>query len=148
MFGIDEQEDFMNNLLTKFHENHSLVLQLKMNIAKELGRNEHGSLNDAEDDILEKKFMFCEELLTVMDIIEPGLSSNRGRLLYELADTLKTKERRHVKDLSEERETRENTSLAIERYLYEALKCLENDKDHELKHLCMKIKQITYELTK
>ena len=148
MFGIDEQEDFMNNLLTKFHENHSLVLQLKMNIAKELGRNEHGSLNDAEDDILEKKIMFCEELLTVMDIIEPGLSSNRGRLLYELADALKTKERRHVKDLSEERETRENTSLAIERYLYEALKCIENDKDHDLKHLCMKIKLITYELTK
>ena len=148
MFGIDEQEDFMNNLLTKFHENHSLVLQLKMNIAKELGRNEHGSLNDAEDDILEKKIMFCEELLTVMDIIEPGLSINRGRLLYELADALKTKERRHVKDLSEERETREDTSLAIERYLYEALKCIENDKDHDLKHLCMKIKLITYELTK
>ena len=145
MFGIDEQEDFMNNLLTKFHENHSLVLQLKMNIAKELGRNEHGSLKGAEDDILEKKIMFCEELLTVMDIIEPGLSSNRGRLLYELADALMTKERRHVKDLSE---GRENTSLTVERYLYEALKCLENDKDHELKHLCTNITQMTNELTK
>ena len=107
MFGIDEQEDFLDNLLTKFHENHSLVLQLKMNIAKELGRNEHGSLKGAKDDILEKKIMFCEELLTVMDIIEPGLSSNRGRLLYELADALMAKERSHVKDLSEERETRE-----------------------------------------
>ena len=101
MFGIDEQEDFLDNLLTKFHENHSLVLQLKMNIAKELGRNEHGSLKGAKDDILEKKIMFCEELLTVMDIIEPGLSSNRGRLLYELADALMTKERSNVQDLSE-----------------------------------------------
>ena len=73
MFGIEDQEDFLDNLLTKFHENHSLILQLRINIATELGRGESNDLEEAGKDILEKKIMFCEELLAVMNMIEPGL---------------------------------------------------------------------------
>eukprot|EP00092_Neocalanus_flemingeri_P034458 GFUD01037469.1.p1 GENE.GFUD01037469.1~~GFUD01037469.1.p1 ORF type:complete len:462 (-),score=138.23 GFUD01037469.1:36-1421(-) len=148
MFGIEEQEDFLDSLLTKFHENHSLILQLKLNICKELGRDDYDSLEGAENDTLERKTEFCEELLAVMDIIEPGLSVVRGTLLYELADAIMVREGRHGKDIFEDEDSLENKYEACEKYLSEAMKCLENDRDDKLKQLCMKIKKMRHDLYK
>ena len=86
--------------------------------------------------------MFCEELLVVMNMIEPGLSIIRGTLLYELTDAVMARQKKHGKD------SLENKYEACEKYLKEAMKCLENDKDKELKQLRIKIKKMRHELYK
>jgi len=148
MFGIEEQEDFVDNLLTKFHENHSLVLQLKLNIAKELGRGENDSLKDADKDTLEKKIMLCEELLGVMDLIDPGLSVVRGTLLYELAAAVMVLEEKSGKDNFGISESLENKYEACEEYLDEAINCLANERESELCQICIKIQTMKMDIKK
>jgi hypothetical protein len=41
-------------------------------------------INHSESDLLRKKQQLCEQQLLVMNIIEPGLSVARGKLLIEL----------------------------------------------------------------
>ena len=102
-FAVQEQEDFLSCLLTKFHENHSLILQLKTGLVKQMGRGEGGGLEGAGEEVLGKKVEFlhmhlhlhlhphlqveyCTSILAVLDMVLPGLTRQRGFMLYELAD--------------------------------------------------------------
>ena len=122
MFDLVEQLEFLDNLLTKFHEHHSLVLHLKMNICRELGKNLNDTFPSSIENHNEKKIILCEEILTVLDIIEPGLTVNRGVLLYELADALLQREKGKL-----DATNNNNLVHTCEKYLYEASKCLEHE---------------------
>jgi len=131
MFDIDEQADFLENLLTKFHDNHSLVLQMKLHIVKKLGRDEEGNIEKAEARVVDKKVQYCEEVLGVLDKVEPGLTIRRGVLLYELGETL----------LSRGALT---NAQQCQEYLVEAAECFENEKDSQWRQLRRKIKLLIH----
>jgi len=124
MFDLVEQLEFLDNLLTKFHENHSLVLHLKMSICRELRKNLNSTFPLSIENHIEKKIILCEEILTVLDIVEPGLTVNRGVLLYELADTLLKREQEKL-----DATNNDNLVHTCEKYLYEASKCLEHERE-------------------
>eukprot|EP00091_Calanus_sinicus_P012272 TRINITY_DN27793_c0_g1_i1.p1 TRINITY_DN27793_c0_g1~~TRINITY_DN27793_c0_g1_i1.p1 ORF type:complete len:144 (+),score=19.23 TRINITY_DN27793_c0_g1_i1:3-434(+) len=86
--GRTEKEALMSQLLLNFHPNHSMVIEMKLEIANKLGRDENGSLDNTNPKELEKKKKVCEDILGVMNIIYPGRSKYRGLLLHELGDTV------------------------------------------------------------
>ena len=85
--GTQEKEALMNQLLLNFHPNHSMVIEMKLEVANKLCREDNGILDNATTEDLKKKKKVCEDILGVMNIIYPGLSKYRGLLLHELADT-------------------------------------------------------------
>jgi len=126
MFDLDEQEDFLNCLLTKFHQNHSLIIQLKTSIAKQLGRSGEGGLAAADQDVLLQKVRYCEDLLKVLDIVLPGLTKERGLLLSQLGETLFALS---VLQFSEDHQlaSHKTRCIALEKTLSEAVSCLEGE---------------------
>ena len=86
--GTQEKEALMNQLLLTFHPNHSMVLEMKLEIANKLCRGANGSMDNAKTEELEKKKTVCEDILGVMNIIYPGRSKYRGLILHELVDTV------------------------------------------------------------
>ena len=134
MFDIDEQADFLDNLLTKFHDNHSLVLQMKLHIVKKLGRDEQGNIKKTEAKVVEKKVQYCKEVLEVLDKVEPGLTIRRGLLLYELGETFLA--RGGI-----------NNTQQCQDYLAEAAECFENENDFQWRQLMRKIKLLIHHNT-
>ena len=59
-----------------------------------------------------------------------------------MTNAVMARQKKHGKD------SLENKYEACEKYLKEAMKCLENDKDKELKQLCTKIQKMRNELYK
>ena len=86
--GTEEKELLMNQLLVHFHPNHSMILDMKLEVANKLCRANDGNIENANREELEKKKAACEEILGVMNIIYPGRSKYRGLLLHELGDTI------------------------------------------------------------
>ncbi|XP_023332459.1 histone-lysine N-methyltransferase ASHR1 [Eurytemora carolleeae] len=87
MPGTDTEESLIRTLEEKLHPTHQLVLDIKINLARKLGRTT-GLLRCAERSVVKNKINLCIETLGVMKIVYPGLSKYRGLLLYELADSL------------------------------------------------------------
>ena len=72
----------------KYHAQHYLILILKWWIINIYGRQKgyHYPLLDPK--LIQDKIEFCTDYLKAMDIIDPGLSHNRGRSLWELYSVL------------------------------------------------------------
>jgi len=85
--GTTEEENLLESLKQSLHTNHYLVLELKLNLARKLGRTS-GLLDSATSDTLLKKITLCCESLGVMNIIYPGASKYRGLLFYEMSESL------------------------------------------------------------
>jgi len=86
--GTSEEEDLVDTLSRTLHPHHHLILELKVNLARKLGRTSGKRFESANNEVLGKKLDFCFETLGVMKIIYPGLSKYRGLLLAELAESL------------------------------------------------------------
>ena len=126
--GTQEKEALMNQLLLNFHPNHSMVIEMKLEVANKLCRDDNGILDNATTDDLKKKKKVCEDILGVMNIIYPGLSKYRGLLLHELADTnlsLAAKLFNH-QEISKT-EFNENLKLCKD-FLDEGIYCLKHDR--------------------
>ena len=72
-----------------FHPNHSIVLELQLNVANKLCRDEAGNLSPDPEKLIKKQEL-CEHLMGVLDIVYPGRSKYRGLILHELAETVIT----------------------------------------------------------
>ena len=72
-----------------FHPNHSIVLELQLNVANKMCRDETGNLSPDPDKLIKKQEL-CEHLMEVLDIVYPGRSKYRGLILHELAETVIT----------------------------------------------------------
>lgn len=49
------------------------------------------------EELIERKLNYCRQLLTLADVIEPGLSQLRGHLLFELQSVTEHKANRAFK---------------------------------------------------
>jgi hypothetical protein len=61
---------------TVLHPNHCLLIKIIHSLSQLYGRTQ--SIEDLDFDVLRRKKTLCEQLLKVLDIIEPGLSRIRG----------------------------------------------------------------------
>ena len=66
----------------ELHPNHQFLIDIRGRLIPNMCSNLH--TNHSQSDILKKKQQLCEQQLLVMDIIDPGLSVARGKLLIEL----------------------------------------------------------------
>lgn len=67
-----------------FHPRHYLILILKWLLMNIYGRHKEWHYALLDPQLVQDKLTFCQEYLQSMDIIDPGLSHNRGRTLWEL----------------------------------------------------------------
>lgn len=66
------------------HKNHYLNLSAKHNLCQVYGRTDKHMLHLMSEADLKRKEEYCRDLLSVIDILEPGLSRLRGVIMYEL----------------------------------------------------------------
>ena len=84
----EKLHQIMNEYQDKYHAQHYLILILKWLLLNIYGRQKgyHYPLLDPK--LIQDKIDFCTDYLKAMDIIDPGLSHNRGRSLWELYSVL------------------------------------------------------------
>lgn len=107
---IDTQKPCMpneiENLLAKLekllHPNHYHMFALKHTLVQMYGQQKGYLLFELTDDVLAQKIEMCEQLLCVVDVLDPNmmrLSLYTGIILYELHMAVLEKGRRHKLDL-------------------------------------------------
>lgn len=77
-------ETFMSKYAKVLHRNHYVFLSAKHSLCQLYGKVDGFLINEMSRDELKRKQTLCEELLEVIDILEPGTSRLRGVVLYEL----------------------------------------------------------------
>ena len=144
----EETIGLIAQLENTFHPHHSIILDLKLNIANKLCRDDKSLMDTASSAELEKKTEVCEDILSVLDIVYPGLSKYRGLLLHELSETILI---RASKLFNMEKLSKEKFLTDLEKVsglLSEGICCLEHDrKGSSESEVCsnMKKMQVTIE---
>ena len=77
--NIDELEQMLKKYREILHENHSICLEIKYGLSQLYGKMSAYIINEMPNHLLERKRDICLNLLTVFDIIDPGLSRLRGK---------------------------------------------------------------------
>ena len=76
-------KNILDNFKDKFHPCHYLVLILKWLLLNIYGRQKGFQYPLLDPDLVEEKLNFCKDYLKALDVIDPGISHNRGRTLWE-----------------------------------------------------------------
>lgn len=78
----------VKQLLTKFsallHKNNGVLVELKQILVSGIGRLPGFEMQDLREADHKEKIVLCDEVLTVLNKVEPGLSLGRGLMLFEL----------------------------------------------------------------
>jgi len=77
-------EQLLNERTDKFHPRHYLVMIIKWLLMTSWGRVEGLRHNQLSEDILERKMKYAREYLAALDVVDAGISHNRGITLWEL----------------------------------------------------------------
>ncbi|TRY73768.1 hypothetical protein TCAL_00957 [Tigriopus californicus] len=81
---VDLCEMFLSRYKTLLHPNNLLMLKVKYGLITMIGRIPGYQMNCLTLDQIIRKRRLCEDILRVLDVIDPGISSRRGVVLYEL----------------------------------------------------------------
>ncbi|KAK6630412.1 hypothetical protein RUM43_014757 [Polyplax serrata] len=81
---IEGYEAFLKKCQNIFHENHYLCLSAMHCLSQIYGKIDGYLINDMTDEQLERKSQICRNLIKIFEKLEPGLTKERGLLLYEL----------------------------------------------------------------
>ena len=68
----------------ELHPNHQFLIDIRGRLIPNMSNNSETCISLSESEVIKKKQKLCEEQLQVMNIIDPGLSVARGKLLVEL----------------------------------------------------------------
>lgn len=81
---LDQMKLMLKSLATRFHERHYLLILIKKHI---LAIDDNLVEMTKED--LKERLKLCEEILIVLNIINPGRNTDRGTALRQKAETKK-----------------------------------------------------------
>lgn len=81
-------ENLLRTLLSTFHRNHFLILNLKQKLLT-IYRRELTSPNPQKK-ILLKMFQTCKEIHSVLEIVEPGISRVKSEYYFQVRKNLKS----------------------------------------------------------
>ena len=80
----------MKSILTsyspKLTPSHGLIMETKQHLAAALGRVDGFRFDQMSVEDMELKISISEDLLKVLDVLEPGLSKSRGITLLDMAE--------------------------------------------------------------
>ncbi|XP_018577319.1 protein msta-like [Anoplophora glabripennis] len=82
--GIEKREAIYRKYRSVLHPKNSYMSILRSALTQLYGKSDEYTLEDLPDIILERKVELCNQLLEVLNVIEPGRSRIRGITLYEL----------------------------------------------------------------
>lgn len=84
LLGVQERETLYKKYKSVLHPKNSYMNILRSALVQLYGKADGYSLDDLPDIILERKVELCNQLLEVLDVIEPGRSRIRGRCMQVL----------------------------------------------------------------
>ena len=73
-----------SGIVNRFHPHHCLVLVVKWLLINLYGRKSGYLNHQLTSERLQRKVGFCRDYLRVLDVVDAGISHNRGRTLWEL----------------------------------------------------------------
>lgn len=82
--GIEQRESIFRKYKSVFHPKSAYMTMLRSSLSQLYGRAEGYTVEDLPDLLMERKIELCNQLMEVLDVIEPGYSRIRGVTLYEL----------------------------------------------------------------
>ncbi|CAG9858601.1 unnamed protein product [Phyllotreta striolata] len=82
--GIESRETLYKKYKSVLHPKNSYMTILRSALVQLYGKADGYTLDDLPDLILERKVELCNQLLEVLDVIEPGYSRIRGVIFFEL----------------------------------------------------------------
>jgi hypothetical protein len=77
--AVENREALCRNYRSVLHTKHAFLTTLRCSLSQLYGHAQGYSLEDLPDILLERKIEICKDILSVADIIEPGLSRLRGQ---------------------------------------------------------------------
>lgn len=81
---IKDFEDYLKRYANVLHQNHYLSLSAKHSLCQLIGRMDGYLINELDLVQLQRKEQYCRDLLTVVNVFEPGMSRLRGIICYEM----------------------------------------------------------------
>merc|ERR1712130_296100 len=76
----------------KLHKNNRVMVELKQIVVSGLGRLPGYEMQDLTESDHKEKIIFCDEVLTVLNRVEPVLTLGRGLMLFEMHSSLVMRE--------------------------------------------------------
>lgn len=80
--AVENREALLRKYRSVLHPKHAFLTILRCSLSQLYGRAEGYVLEDLPDILLERKIEICKDVLSVADVIEPGLSRLRGRSFW------------------------------------------------------------------
>jgi hypothetical protein len=77
--AVANRETLCRKYRSVLHPKHAFLKTLQCSLSQLYGHAQGYSLEDLPDILLERKIEICKDILSVADIIEPGLSRLRGQ---------------------------------------------------------------------
>ena len=77
--AMEKREALCRKYRSILHPKHAFLMNLRCSLSQLYGHARGYSLEDLPDILLERKIEICKDVLSVADIIEPGLSRLRGQ---------------------------------------------------------------------
>ena len=76
--AVENREALCRKYRSVLHPKHAFLTTLRWSLSQLYGHAKGYSLEDLPDVILERKIEICKDVLSVADVVEPGLSRLRG----------------------------------------------------------------------
>ncbi|XP_023349079.1 uncharacterized protein LOC111717856 [Eurytemora carolleeae] len=77
-------ETFLEKYKTVLHKNHAFILEVEKQLSVAYGSFPGFQIETLSDKRLARKICYCSHLLDILDILEPGISTQKGLSLYDL----------------------------------------------------------------
>lgn len=106
LVGPKDYEQLIEKLSHLLHDNHFHLFALKHSLIQMYGHKPNYMLCALSDELLQKKIRMCEQLLSILDHIDPNtmrLTLYTAIVLYELHLAILEQHRRHVSQGGESR---------------------------------------------
>ncbi len=82
--NIASYEQFLQDNSSILHPNNLLMVRVRYRLCGMYGRQPGYQVSDLSPVLVERKLRLCEQVLHVLDRIDPGVSVKRGMVLYEM----------------------------------------------------------------
>eukprot|EP00092_Neocalanus_flemingeri_P059308 GFUD01070852.1.p1 GENE.GFUD01070852.1~~GFUD01070852.1.p1 ORF type:complete len:239 (+),score=64.09 GFUD01070852.1:36-752(+) len=80
---VQESEDILERFAKILHPHHCLMLQIKARLTKVYGSEEGFLRHQMDEDDVKRKLELCEEVMSVLEALDPGQTDWKGSLVYE-----------------------------------------------------------------
>jgi len=77
-------ESFLKSHISLLHPNHYLFTNARHSLNELYGYDPRYPIETLSPALLERKIDLCQKVLSIADVIEPGLTLTRGNILYDM----------------------------------------------------------------